>query len=139
MISCLHAILLAQAPHPDETAPWWTGLVWMGFLFAIFYFVLIRPQQQMKQKQDNLIATAKSGDQVITSGGLLGTITNVKDKTFMIRLGDNVKVEILKSAIATIEKGDAAKERPTAAADVASDSNGVESAARPSKGKKAAR
>jgi preprotein translocase subunit YajC len=76
----------------------------MALMMVIFYFILIRPQQKAKKEQEALITNAKSGDDVILNSGFLGTISNVKDKTFVVKIADNVKVEVLKSAIQSVVK-----------------------------------
>lgn len=96
---------LAQADAASgQQAPAWTNFVPFIFIIAIFYFVLIRPQMKAKKEQEILISSAKTGDKVITSGGIVGVIANVKDKTVIIKAGDNVKLEILKTHLATITK-----------------------------------
>ena len=71
-------------------------------LGVMFYFLLIRPQQKQRKEHDNLLKNLKSGDRVLTSGGILGIVTNVKEKTLMVKIADNVKVEITKSAVTTV-------------------------------------
>jgi len=74
------------------------------FIFGIFYFLLIRPQQKKQKDQQKMISELKKNDEVVTNGGMHGTIVNVKDDTFILRIDDNVKVEINKSAIAYLKK-----------------------------------
>lgn len=74
------------------------------FFVIIFYFVLIRPQSQRQKQQQQLINTLKTGDRVVTSSGIHGLIANVKDSTVIVKVADNVKMEMDKSAIATVVK-----------------------------------
>ena len=74
------------------------------FIFAIFYFLLIRPQQKKQKDHDKMIQELKKNDEVVTNGGIHGTIVNVKDATFMVKIDDNVKIEINKSTIAYVKK-----------------------------------
>ena len=83
------------------------------FMFVIFYFLLIRPQQRRQKEHRALLANLKTGDKVVTSGGIHGLIANVKDTTFLVKVADNVKIEVDKSAIASVSK---AVEQPRAAA-----------------------
>ena len=73
-------------------------------ILFIFYFLLIRPQvkaQKTKEKQhQNMIASLSKNDEIVTSGGIHGVVVNVKDKTVMVRVDDNVKIEIEKHCIA---------------------------------------
>ena len=82
---------------------------WLGIMVVIFYFMLIRPQQRREKERQALLTNIKTGDRVVFSGGIIGIITNVKDKLFVIKIADNVKIEVDKSAIATIEKDPAPK------------------------------
>ena len=71
----------------------------MILIFVIFYFLLIRPQQQQQKEQKQMLQRLQKNDEVITSGGLHGTIVGVKEKTFLLRISDEVKVEIEKNAV----------------------------------------
>jgi preprotein translocase subunit YajC len=72
-------------------------------IFAVFYFVLIRPQQKERKRVEEETRTfrdsLKNGDKVITTGGIYGVVTAVRDETVQLRVADAVKVEILRSAI----------------------------------------
>lgn len=72
------------------------------FIAVIFYFLLIRPQQKQRKEQMQLISSLKTGDKVVTSSGIYGLISNVKETTVMLKIADNVKIEIDKAAIATV-------------------------------------
>ncbi len=74
------------------------------FIFVIFYFLLIRPQQKKQKDHEKLVAAVKTGDQVVTNAGIHGTVSNVKEKTVIIRIADNVKVEFDRAAIVVVEK-----------------------------------
>jgi preprotein translocase subunit YajC len=103
-------MLLAMAPPAGEggqqQAP---GLMigWIVLMLAIFYFLMIRPQQRREKQRQAMLAAVKSGERVVFSGGMLGTVTNVKDKTLVIKIADNVKVEVVRSAVSRVlEKGE---------------------------------
>ncbi|TFE67705.1 preprotein translocase subunit YajC [Methylacidiphilum caldifontis] len=91
-------------PQAPEGPPPMTFFITTILIFGIFYFLLIRPQQKQKKEQEKLIASLETGDRVITSGGILGVVTNVKEKTVVIRVAENVKIEVLKSALTTVTK-----------------------------------
>jgi preprotein translocase subunit YajC len=79
------------------------GFLPLLFIFAIFYFLLIRPQQTKQKKWQAMLETLKSGDKVITSGGVKGTIIAVKDDSFYLRVPpDNLRIEVVKSAVVTV-------------------------------------
>jgi preprotein translocase subunit YajC len=77
-------------------------LVMFGAMFAIFYFLMIRPQQKQKKERERMLAAVKRGDRVVTSSGLFGTVTNLTDKTITLRVADQVKLEFERSAIARV-------------------------------------
>jgi len=95
----------ATAPTPP-TPPWWTNLFFPALIMAMVYFALIRPQQLAKKKADETIKGAKTGDKIVTTGGIHGLITNVKDTTVIVKVADNVKLEIEKSHIDKITRPD---------------------------------
>jgi len=99
MVFSLPALLLdapVQTPSPiTQFAP-------LIFIAIIFYFLLIRPQQKQRKEQQKLIEALKTGDKVVTSAGIHGMITNVKDRTILLKVADNVKIEIDKAAVATV-------------------------------------
>ncbi|HPC77444.1 MAG TPA: preprotein translocase subunit YajC [bacterium] len=73
-------------------------IFWVVF-FAIFYFILIRPQREREKKHREFINNLKKGMKVITEGGFLGTIAEVKEKTVLIKFADNVVLEVLKDSV----------------------------------------
>ena len=75
-----------------------------AFIFIIFYFLLIRPQQKRQKEHQRLLSDLKTGDKVITTSGIHGLIANVKDTTFLVKIADNVKIEVDKNAIASVSK-----------------------------------
>jgi len=103
------SILAQAAPAGTESGAGGLGgmLIPMACMAVIFYFMLIRPQQKKQKEHQALISAAKTGDKIVTSSGIHGLISNVKDTTVIVKIADNVKVEIEKSAIATISKASA--------------------------------
>lgn len=69
-------------------------------IFVIMYFFMIRPQVKKQKMHQAMIQSLQKGDKVVTNGGLYGKIVGVKEKTFLIQIADNTKVEILKTAVA---------------------------------------
>lgn len=70
------------------------------FMFIVFYFLLIRPQQKRQQDVNKMVQELKKGDRVVTSGGVIGTIAGVQNDYVILKVGDaETKIEILKSAI----------------------------------------
>ena len=100
-------LLALMTPTQPGTEPNPTGqMLQMIGMFVIlgvmFYFLLIRPQQKQRKEQENLIKNVKSGDRILTTGGIYGIVTNVKEKSLMVKIADNVKVEITKSAVGSV-------------------------------------
>lgn len=81
------------------------------FMVAIFYFIMIRPQQRREKERKALIAAVKSGERVLLSSGIIGEVRTVKDKTLLVRIAKDTEVEVLKSAVSQIiEKGETPEE-----------------------------
>ena len=78
-------------------------LVPMLLVFGVFYLLLIRPQQKKQRQLQATIADLKAGDKVVTTGGIIGTITAVRDTSFLIRSADKSILEIARSAVAGID------------------------------------
>lgn len=74
----------------------------LALLMGAMYFFMIAPQRKKQKEHEKLLASLSSGDEVVTSGGIYGTITNVKDDRFVVRIADNTKIEIAKSHISTV-------------------------------------
>ncbi len=103
--------VLAQAAAAPGPKPVGGGLLdtlpLFLFMGVIFYFMLIRPQQKRQKEQASLISSIKSGDRIITSGGLHGIVANARDasdKTVLVKFAENVKIEVEKSNITTVAK-----------------------------------
>jgi preprotein translocase subunit YajC len=80
------------------------NLVPVILIFVIFYFLLIRPQKKSQEDHKRMIAALKKNDEVITSGGIHGVIVNVKDASVMLRVDDNVKIEVQKNSISVVKR-----------------------------------
>jgi preprotein translocase subunit YajC len=99
--------LLAQAAPPSGPSG---AMSFIPFLCigVIFYFLIIRPQSKRQKELAALISALKTGDKVVTNGGIHGIISNVKEgSTLILKIADNVKIEIDKNAIAAVDKGTA--------------------------------
>jgi preprotein translocase subunit YajC len=105
----MFALILAQASAPPAS-PGGGLLNFVPFIFliVIMYFIMIRPQQRRQKEQQRMISTLKTGDDVVTSSGIHGRIANVKESTVMLKIADNVKVEMDKSAITAVARANGA-------------------------------
>jgi len=105
--------LLLGAPAAAEggaagPASFVTTLIPFALIIAVFYFLIIRPQNKKQKETQKMLSALKKGDRIVTIGGLHGTIQSVKESTVIIRADDNVKLEFNRSAISGIQA--AAKE-----------------------------
>ncbi|GAB6157337.1 preprotein translocase subunit YajC [Desulfotomaculum varum] len=82
--------------------PQTASIIYIVALFAILYFLMIRPQQKRQKQHAAMIKALNVGDNIITVGGLLGSIVKIKDNTVVIRVADKVHIEVLKNAIAQV-------------------------------------
>ncbi|HEX9948894.1 MAG TPA: preprotein translocase subunit YajC, partial [Thermodesulfobacteriota bacterium] len=78
----------------------------MGLLFAVFYFILIRPQQKRQKEHRQLLESLKKGDKVVTTGGIQGTIVALSDNVVTVEIADKVKVKVGRSYIAGLMKSE---------------------------------
>jgi preprotein translocase subunit YajC len=79
-------------------------------IIVVFYLLLIRPNQRKQQAWQQMLGNLKTGDRITTSGGIRGTILNIKDDAIQLRVPpDNIKIEVVKSAIASVTTDEAAK------------------------------
>ncbi len=98
----------AQASTPSGSTPPANGFLMqlpvMLALFALMYFVLIRPQRKQQQQLQQLQASISRGDEVILSNGLFGTIVGLNDKVASIEISDGVEVKVIRSQILSLAK-----------------------------------
>lgn len=85
----------------------WLGFAPLIFIFAIFYFLLIMPQQRRQKKWQQMLSELKAGDKVVTSGGLRGTIIALKDDYLHLRVPpDNLRIEVSRASIVSVGTGE---------------------------------
>jgi len=86
------------------------GLAPLLFIFAIFYFLLILPQQRKQKKWQAMLSELKTGDKIVTSGGLRGTIIGLKDDAVTLRVPpDNLKIEVTRGSVVSVSTAEEAK------------------------------
>src|SRR5450631_4043023 len=102
----MFAIFLAQAPAPASPGSGLLGLLPFVFIIAIGYYVMWRPQMKRQKEQARLVSALKTGDRVVTSSGIHGLISNVKDATVIVKVADNVKLEMEKTAVTNVLKSE---------------------------------
>lgn len=89
---------LAQSAPPGGGLAQFLPII---LLFAGMWFLIIAPQRKRQKAHEKMLSELKSGDEVVTSGGIHGTITNVKEDRFVVRIADNTKIELGKSFVAS--------------------------------------
>ena len=105
------AYAMGGAPGGGGPGGGFTAVIPLLLMFAVFYFLLIRPQQKKQRETKDMLNSLKTGDQIVTSGGLYGTIIGFgEDNRVKVKIAENVKVDIARSAItgkvvAAIESG----------------------------------
>jgi len=87
------------------------GIIMMLAMFAIFYFLLIRPQQKKAKEHQRMIEALKKGDEVVTNGGLIGKVTAVSGKTMTIEVSEKVRVRVVRSQVAGLFTADAGEKK----------------------------
>jgi len=81
----------------------WGTIIYVVFLGALFYFMLIRPQSKQRKERNDMLTNIKVGDDIYTIGGILGEVTRIKEKTIWLRVSDKVEIEVLKSSIGGLQ------------------------------------
>ncbi len=79
---------------------------YMLIIFALFYFMMIRPQAKKEKERKRLLESIKAGDRVLFCGGMIGTIANVKDQVYVVKIAENVKVEVARGAVLRVLEKD---------------------------------
>ncbi|NOY67520.1 MAG: preprotein translocase subunit YajC [Gammaproteobacteria bacterium] len=99
------SFFIAEAMAADPAAATQTGglasFLPLIILFAVFYFLLIRPQSKRAKEQKNMIAALEKGDEVVTSGGVLGSIVDLDESYVTLKIAENVEIKVQRPAIST--------------------------------------
>jgi preprotein translocase subunit YajC len=99
VVTCLAIVAAAPAPGIGGSLPMLLPLL----LIPVLYFVMIRPQQKRQKQWQEMLGTVKAGDRITTSGGIRGIVISIKDDSIVIRVApDNIKLEVVKNAIASV-------------------------------------
>jgi preprotein translocase subunit YajC len=95
-----HALLMVQT---SSGSMGWLGFAPLIFIFAIFYFLLIMPQQRRQKKWQQMLGELKTGDKVVTTGGIRGTIIALKDDYLTLRVPpDNLRMEVSRGSVSSV-------------------------------------
>lgn len=80
------------------------GLLPLFLIFIVFYFMVFRPQQTKQKEHQRMVSSLEKGDKVVTSGGMHGLVTGLKEKTIYLKIADNVRIEVNRGSISAVEK-----------------------------------
>jgi preprotein translocase subunit YajC len=97
-----YAYAAAQAPSGSGGGSMMVQIAFFAAIFAIFYFLLIRPQQKQKRERESMLSAVKPGDRVVMSSGLHGTVVKLSDHNVTLKVADQVRLEFDRSAIGRI-------------------------------------
>lgn len=104
----VHPVLLAMLAVPREGGnATFIFLVQMMAIFAIFYFLLIRPQRKEQERHRRMLEQIKKGDEVVTAGGIIGTVVHVQDDRLTIKTAENTRLVVQRARIAQVLQGGA--------------------------------
>ena len=104
----MNSIALLQAGGGNATA-FLVNILPIAAIFLVFYFLVIAPASKQRKKTQEMLSSLKKGDRVVTSGGIYGTVQGVEPEVVYLKIADNVKVKVLRTAITNIQAGDSAE------------------------------
>jgi len=93
---------IAQAAPQPGAGSLFGGMLPIILLFAAMYFLMIAPQRKKQKEHDKMLKALTTGDEIVTSGGIYGQITNVKEDRFVVRVAENTKIEIGKGFVSAV-------------------------------------
>ena len=101
------ALAILMVPREGGSA----GVIFMGqmiLIFVIFYFLLIRPQSKERQRHERMLKELKKGDEIVTSGGIIGTVVHAEENRLTVRTGENTRITVDRGRVAQVlsQKGD---------------------------------
>ena len=105
MSSVFSSTFFAQAAAPQQSGGF-PSIMIVGYLllFAAMYFFMIAPQRKKQKEHEKMLSALQTGDEVVTTGGIYGVITNVKEDRFVVRIAENTKIEVGKGFVQTVLK-----------------------------------
>ncbi|MDD2708538.1 MAG: preprotein translocase subunit YajC [Verrucomicrobiae bacterium] len=115
MISSLPQILAMGNPSPQPGENPTKGLVGMAgymiLIFAFLYLIMIRPQMKQQKDHQKMLDALKVGDRVLVSGSIFGIVSQIKEKSVVVKIAENTKIELLRSGIQQVVREDAKEEK----------------------------
>ena len=109
LLSTVEFFAQTTAPGPQQGSPAaWMQILPMVLLFAAMYFLMIAPQRKKQKEHEKMLKSLESGDEIVTTGGIYGVITNVKEDRFVVRIAENTKIEVGKGFVQSVLNKEAA-------------------------------
>jgi len=102
LLSAFTQPFLAQAAPPSGGGMF--QILFLVFMFGAMYFLMIAPQRKKQKEHDKMLKALTTGDEIVTTGGIYGTITSVKEDRFIVRISDSAKIEIGKGFVHALVK-----------------------------------
>ena len=105
LLGCVSQVSAMASRPTDPNAPpppAWVQFFPMLVMVGVFYFLLIRPQLRQKKDRDNMINALKKGDLIVTQGGVFATIVNINSDSYDVKINEDTKIKIRKSAVAEV-------------------------------------
>jgi preprotein translocase subunit YajC len=102
----MNTIALLQAGGSNATAAFLINILPIAAIFLVFYFLVIAPASKQRKKTQEMLTSVKKGDRVLTSGGIYGTVQGVEAEVVYLKIAENVKVKVARSAITNILTGE---------------------------------
>lgn len=99
LLSLLGGCLTPQQPQQAETGFDWTLVIFLVLIFAVFYFLMIRPQRNRQKQQRQMMGGLKRGDQVVAAGGIYGQIDGIDEETVLLKVESGVTIRVAKSSV----------------------------------------
>lgn len=100
--SSLFAMAARPADPNTPPPPAWVQFFPMLVMVAVFYFLLIRPQMRQRKERDQLLSSIKKGDKIVTQGGVFATIVNINPDSYEVKINEETKIKIRRSAVAEV-------------------------------------
>lgn len=105
----MNALALLLQAGGNSTITFLINMLPIAAIFAVFYFLVIAPANKQKRKTQEMLGALKKGDRVVTTGGIYGTIQGVEAEVVYLRIADNVKVKVARSAITGVVTGESSE------------------------------
>jgi preprotein translocase subunit YajC len=104
-LATLNAVLLAVLQATPRSQPLFVPMIWMVSFGAIAWFLLIRPQRRLQQQQQQMLSALKKGDEVMTEGGIIGTIVHITEDRVTIRTAESTRIVVARPKVARVLGG----------------------------------